>query len=257
MALLAAGLSGCFGHPAHPVTSTPSPPAQGAIAGAPARGGDMARALLFVRQHAVWKGEHPGLVFLPHVERDVVNHFRGRTPLGPLRTVAAFGIHGPSPLTPEAMADLLLDDEAERLALAASTFRTIPEPTPPSAADRTAFRVEFLDRGAGPFTFDFRFTIGVERRDVGDGSLLLRYLALPTGDAEGVTLYRGACLIEKDGEGSRVTEYLVVGTSFAVPFFLARAARAASLRMFQDRAQALWTRARWRKAGTDPLMKEE
>lgn len=246
-------LAGCFAHPGHPVTSTPvvatDPSGDG-----PATSSEMARTLAYLQAHPVWREDHPGLVQLPAVERDIVRHFRGRTALGPLRNVAAFGVHGPSPLPPAAMADLLLDGEAERLALAATTFRDVTATCSLPPGPSAAFRVEFLDRGVAPFTFDFRFTFRVDRRDVGGGSLLLRYLALPTGDAEGVTLYRGACLIEPDGTGCRVTEYLILGTGFAVPFFLRKTARAGSLRVFQDRARALWTRARWRAAGTDPLL---
>ena len=68
-----------------------------------------------------------------------------------------------------------------------------------------------------------------------------------------MTLYRAVSLLEPAPGGCQVTELIILGTDFTVPFFLRGIARRGSLKLFQDRVHALWTRARWRAEGVDPL----
>lgn len=100
-----------------------------------------------------------------------------------------------------------------------------------------------LRRGQGPLRYNFAFTSRTERWDLPDGVVLMRHDPHPDPRPEHVTLYRGATVIEPVGRGSRVTEFLVMGTDVKVPFFLRGAMRSQSVKVFRDRATNMWKRA--------------
>ena len=50
-------------------------------------------------------------------------------------------------------------------------------------------------------------------------------------------------LIEPEGAGCRLTEFLILGTDISVPFFLYGTLRKKSLQIFYDRAEDLWKHA--------------
>jgi len=263
-------LSACHARPDHPVLSTalaPSPPVEAAADAPepPPPSGAAARAALFAGMPEIDAalralaarpsppGAPPRIVELPALEREVLRTRGGAAALGPIRLVTAFGSSGRAPLPPSRMADLALDPEAERFALAADAVREIGREIDLPGVSRRRFWTEMRQRAYGPFRTDFRFASTAERWDLPDGTVLLRQDSWPVRERRGVTLYRGGAVLEPDGAGSRVTEVTVVGVDVAVPFFLVGAARRDSLGVSQNRLIALWTRAQWRLEGRDPL----
>ncbi|MDF1702709.1 MAG: hypothetical protein P1V36_16295, partial [Planctomycetota bacterium] len=253
-------LSGCQRFPGHPVRlSAPRLAAEAArpepgVVPEPAHSDDaQRRASLFLGLEGVLRrldalhalprpaGEVPRYERLPEVGRSVRRRYRRGGFGGPVRHVVVLGVTGRVPLTPQAMADLMLDHEVERQVLAASSFRPLGLDFDVPGHRRERNRVELLGVGFGPIRFNLRFNIVAERCDLADGSVLLRYDPALEPRNERVTLYRGGARLEPlpDG-GTRVTELVILGTSIDVaPMFLPPLLKMAGDTL-HNRATNLW-----------------
>lgn len=253
-ALLLLSLSGCAARIDH-VGAGP-PPVVPAASEPAAPDGRQARLVFFLdmadalgplddlRRRAPPAGSPPWVGPLPDVERAVLARRRGPGPFGPVLQAAAVGTAGRVPLSPRAMADLLLDPEVERQVLAADEFRLLRTAFEVPGALRRSYQAEMRNMGHAPFQATLRFATDGERWDLADGSVLLRYDLKFVPRPEHVTLWRGACVIEPDPAGALVTEFLVLGTDLRVPFFLEASLRALSLETLENRAVNLFRRAR-------------
>jgi hypothetical protein len=257
--LLVAPLAACHGHASHPVFDSatappplapfrppspphpePSTPTGRAAAEAFYRGfADVEGPIAALRTRGTPAGARPVLVELEDVEQGVRRRGPRRGPLGELRHVGAYGFAAFFPLPPRRAADLLASPSAERFALGAHTFRVERVEAHGAGVVRRRYRVELLGMGEGPFRFDFRFTTAIERWDLPDGVVLLRYDPLPDPPPEHVTLFRGAAVVRPVEGGSEVTEFLVLGTDVGIPFFLEGRLRGLTRDLFQARVSRL------------------
>jgi hypothetical protein len=187
----------------------------------------------------------PAFTLLPSVEASVRERFAGKTVDGLLRHAVAIGTVGTVPLPPSAMADLLMDPETERQVLAAATCHLHRTEFALPGARRAQLRIEMLNMGFGPMRYDLRFTVVFERRDLADGRILLRYDLGADPAPEHVTLYRGACLIEPSGTGSKMSEIIILGTDIQVPALFSKGLRNLVVTTLRNRVTNLWVRA-WR-----------
>jgi hypothetical protein len=258
---LASVVCGCRAHPRHPVVAAlTSPAATRAVAersplmaapdGAAARAellrgfDDAKNVFQRLGARASTAGAAPRLYMLPNLERAAYQRqARGRSrtrPVKVVRNAAAVGYSAHFPAPPRAVADLILDPQAETRALGADRFALVGVDFDVPGATRRRFRVEMLRRGEGPFRFNLRFTFVTERWDLPDGSVVMRHDLCGDQPAEHVTVYQGASLIVPEGSGSRVTEFLVTGTDISVPFFLRSRLRKKSVELFGSRVRTLW-----------------
>jgi hypothetical protein len=127
---------------------------------------------------------------------------------------------------PRDVADTLMDPAVLARSLDASDIRTTGETRPPegSTSSRT-LAVALLNKGRGPFRYDFRWSMRILREDLPGGAVLLRYDLLAAPAPERVAVFQGVATIEPEGSGSRLSEALVMGTSVSIPFFLVGPAR--------------------------------
>jgi hypothetical protein len=193
-------------------------------------------------------GAPPALVPLPDVEAAVRRRFARGAPGGALREAFAAGTSAHFPLPPRRMADLLGHPEAERRSFGADTFRVVATAFELPDASRRTYVVEMLNQGEGPIRFDFRFAMAVERWDLADGSVLLRYDPVPWGGTQHVTLFRGMAVIEPAAGGSLLTEVLVFGSDVRLPFFLRGKLRGATADSFRRRLERLQSFSRGPRA---------
>lgn len=263
-ALLALALTNtaCRGRAGHPVLGTlrSAAPAQVVAAERASEPGPpqgvLARTMLFLgwqdaetplrylAAHPSPPGVEPQVVQLTRLERAVRRRYaRGAPTGGVIREAIAVGFSIWLPISPHRAADLLLDPAFEKDALDADRFETLQIEFEVAGASRRRARVELLNRGKGPIRVDLRFTSLTERWDLPDGSVIMRHDPYPTPPPEHVTLYRGATWIVPEGTGSRVTEFVVMGTDISVPFFLRGVLRSQSVNVFRIRAIRLWRRA--------------
>lgn len=260
--LLTPGLcAGCQAFPGHPLrpsqprlATTPHSTA-GAIPEPPPPGDEEIEALLFLGLEGLLKPLHelherplpPNqmLVFgsLPKMEAAVRRRLGKRGLGGPLRHIVAVGATGHVPLAPMEMADLIMDPAVEEEALVATVCRLIRTEYAMPGARREHFRLELLKTGMGPFRYDLRFTVIFERRELSDGRVFLRYDLGATPPNEHVTLYRGGCLIEPSGSGSRVTEIIIFGLDILMPPFIQNALRNLVAKTLRTRATTIWEHA--------------
>jgi len=145
------------------------------------------------------------------------------------------------------MLGLLLDPVLEKRALDAQRFEVLSWSFKLADRERFRYRVE-MRKGTPPWIFDFHFTGVTERWDLPGGTFLLRHDPTSSPQQRGITLYRGATVIERWGSGSRVTELVILGSDLRLPFFLRRIGRRETLGLFQDRIDTIWREAR-RQAG--------
>jgi hypothetical protein len=185
----------------------------------------------------------PVLVEIPNLEAAVVRRHRGHGYGGPVRLVGALGVVGHVPLRPAEMAAMMQDEVVEKQILAADVFSRIGTEYVLRGSRRDRYRAEFLRIGDAFWIYDLRFTFSCERVDVADGRVLLRYDPRVVPAPEHVTLWRGLCLLEPEGTGTRVTEILIIGTDLNLPFFLVPEMRRIVRKRLADRAQNLWIRA--------------
>ena len=253
----------CVAFPGHPVRlSEPriddaARPAAGDIAEPPAPRDDEVEAFLFLGLEGLLKRLHalqahsppeprkPLIGALPELEAAVRKRYAAGGFGGPTRHVIAVAAVGRVPLSPRRMADLMMEPEVERQVLAADVFRPIAVDFRLPGALREHSQVALLRQGFGPFRHDLRFTVITERRDLTDGRVLLRYDPGGTPAPQNVTLYRGGCLLEPDGEGARVVEIVIIAVSIKVPPFLDSGLRDLVRSTMSNRVTNLWVRA-WR-----------
>ncbi len=136
---------------------------------------------------------------------------------------------------------MLLDPVVEQQLLAAQAFRPIETVYDLPGATRRDFWVEKLRMGVGPFRFDLRFAISVERLDLADGCVWLRYDPRLNPRPQGVTLYRGGAWLVPERGGTRVNELILFGTE--LKGIVWNMARPLVDKTFSDRAVNLWKRA--------------
>jgi hypothetical protein len=194
-----------------------------------------------VRERAT-DGVRPAFVRLTRIERSVLQRYR-RVEGANVNQVAVIGTAGRMPLPPEAAARLFLDPEVERQVLAARRFEHAATVFQTERHRRDVYRVEKLRVGAGPFRYDLRFATAVERLDLDDGRIAVRYDPVVWRATTGVSLYRGLLLIEPDGDGSRVTEIVVFGTPLTAPAPFDQILKNLVYDTFQHRGTNLWKRA--------------
>lgn len=221
------------------VADTPEPDAalQGLISGLET----LYERLLRVRERASI-GAKPAFVRVTEAEESVRRRYRGRRGM-PVNQVAVIGTAGRMPLPPAQAAALLLDPEVERQVLAAKRFERVGTLFALPGHRRDRFHVEKLRVGFGTMRYDLRFATAVERVDLGDGRIAVRYDPQPWKAATGVSLYRGLLLIEPEGEGSRVTEVIVFGTPLTAPVPFDQILGNLVYETFRHRSTNLWKRA--------------
>jgi hypothetical protein len=132
----------------------------------------------------------------------------------------------------------MMDTAVLRRTLDAQEGRTISDAVVEGLRTQTS-SLGLLDRGKGPFRWDFRWTFRVVREDLGRGGVLLRYDLLPAPAPERVAVFQGAAVLEPDGDGARITEAVVLGTDVSLPFFLVGPAREGVADMLEIRAKRL------------------
>jgi hypothetical protein len=142
----------------------------------------------------------------------------GRGPLGGVvRNAVVYGLSARLPIAPRQASRLWLDPRAQGKALGVSAFHLEGRAFEIPEAARLAYRVEMLDVGTKPLTFDLVFGLWIEVLELGDGTVLLRYDPRPTPGARHVTLWRGGAILEPDGAGCVLTEVLAFGTDLYLP----------------------------------------
>jgi hypothetical protein len=168
-----------------------------------------------------------------------------RGPLGGrLRNVVMYGAVGRLPVSPRDAAGLWLDPKVQGAALGTPGFHAEEVIFGLPQAYRQAARVEILDVGTKPLTFDLVFGTYVEVQELFDKTVLLRYDPRPVRGARHVTLWRGGCVFEPDptgpgGHGSIATEVVIFGTDVYLPLvepLLRKQIEGA----FATRAERLW-----------------
>lgn len=252
---------GCREFPGHPLRpsqprlTTAAPSAAGAIPEPPNPADAEVEAFLFLGLEGLLKPLHElrarplpageRLLFgsLPKIQAAVRKRLGNRGLGGPLRHVVAVGATGHVPLSPVRMADLIMDAAVEEEALVATVCCRIRTEYTLPGARREHFRLELLKTGMGPFRYDLRFTVIFERRELSDGRVFLRYDLGAAPPNEHVTLYRGGCLIEPSGSGSRVTEIIIFGLDIVMPPFVKGALRNLVIKTLRTRATTIWDHA--------------
>ncbi len=73
--------------------------------------------------------------------------------------------------------------------------------------------------------------------------MYLRYDPDVRPKPEHVTLFRGGCLLEPEGSGTRVTEILIIGTDIQLLPFLQGEFTKLVLKTMGDRVKHVWSRA--------------
>jgi len=197
------------------------------------------------------RGPTPRILRLASMERAVQQRYRRGGPGGPVRSVAVMAVVGQVPIPPEETADLLEDPEVERAALAADALWQVGEEYALPRTRRVRYRAFLLRRGAGPIRYDLRFSFAMERAATADGSICLRYDPDLVPRPEHVTLFRGGCLLEPDGTGTRIAEILILGTDIRLLPILQGELEELVLETMRDRARSLWARA-WAATAARP-----
>ncbi len=222
---------GCRAFPGHPVRSSEPRLDAGVARGPlpavpepPTPGGEDAVRALFRGLDGILEplrslhaepgpaGRGPRMQRMRRMERVVKARYRRGGFGGRVRGLIALAATGRVPIAPRAMAALLLDPEVERSALSADAVRRLGVVYDVPGMRRERYRMELLRRGYGPFRFDLRFSFAFERLDVSEDVVYLRYDPDVRPRPEHVTLFRGGCLLQRDGQGTRVTEILILGT---------------------------------------------
>lgn len=189
-------------------------------------------------------GEEPEVRRRPDLERSAQARYRARGFGGPVRHVLALAATGRTPARPAQVADLIAAPEVERRLLAATRVERVAWPLDRPAHQRQVLRVRIDDLGPPGLGTDLDFHLALERWDLPDGRIVLRYDPHVPPAPRRVTLWRGACLIEPlPGGGARATEVILLGTDFHAPLVGGLLLRQAQARL-THRALNLWVRAR-------------
>jgi hypothetical protein len=141
------------------------------------------------------------------------------------RILLAVGFAARVAASPARCADALMDPAALARTLDADDSRAVGDGVEGARRVRR-ISLALLDRGKGPFRYDFRWTFRVSRIDLPGGSVLVRYDLEPQPAPERVSLFHGAAVIEPEGTGSRLSEVVVLGSDLSLPFFLRSQGRA-------------------------------
>jgi hypothetical protein len=157
------------------------------------------------------------VVEVPPAARDAADRLRAVGARAP-RIMLALGFSAKASKSPSACADTLLDPEVLRKTLDADESTAVQ--TRGADGPYRLHSLTLLNRGKGPFRFDFRWSFRAERFDRPDGAVLVRYALLSTPPPERMTAFQGAVVIVPDGAGSRVLEVLVLGSDVSLPSFL-------------------------------------
>lgn len=182
---------------------------------------------------------------LREASRALLARMGPRGPLGGrLRNALVFGAVGRLPLSARDAAGLWLDPGAQGAALGTRGFRTEGVVFGLPDSFRQAARVEILDVGTKPLTFDLVFGTYVEVKELFDKTVLLRYDPRAVAGERHVSLWRGGCVFEPDpaapgGRGCIATEVVVFGTDIHLPLLeglLRREVESA----FATRAERFW-----------------
>jgi hypothetical protein len=121
--------------------------------------------------------------------------------------------------SPEACAEVLMDPAALGKTLDAEEARSAGDAVEGLRRVRR-ISLGLLDRGKGPFRYDFRWTFRISRIDLPGGSVLLRYDLEPHPIPERVSFFQGAAVIEPHAGGTRISEVVALGSDLSLPFFL-------------------------------------
>lgn len=141
-----------------------------------------------------------------------------RGPLGGVvRNAVVYSLSARLPIAPRQASRLWLDPQAQGKALGVPAFQLEGRAFEIPESARLAYRVEMLDVGTKPLTFDLVFGLWIEALELGDGTVLLRYDPRPTAGAQHVTLWRGGAILEPDGAGCVLTEVVAFGTDLHLP----------------------------------------
>jgi hypothetical protein len=121
--------------------------------------------------------------------------------------------------SPARCAEVLVDPAALGRTLDADESRSLGDAVEGMRRVRR-LSLALLDRGKGPFRFDFRWAFRASRIDLPGGSVLLRYDLEPHPAPERVSFFQGAAVLEPTGGGTRIVEVVVLGSDLSLPFFL-------------------------------------
>ncbi len=148
----------------------------------------------------------------------LMRRLEGRGPLGgTLRNAVVYGISGRLPITTQQAGWLWYREELQGKALGIQAFKREERVFELSHSARMGYRVELLGVGTKPLTFDLVFGLSIEGLELPDGTVLLRYDPRPVPGARHVTLWRGGCIFEPEGQGCVVTEVVAFGTDIHLP----------------------------------------
>ena len=187
----------------------------------------------------------PRFVPLPELEQALTRRYARGTSLGPVHSLAVLGVIAWAPAPPQRVAGLWVHPDVMHRVLAAQQVSARgPVRRWPRAARRTLF-VEKSGVGAGPLRTNLRFAIAMERVDLSSGDVWVRSDSDPSIPGAHVTLWRGLLHAAPlaGGQGSRITEVLVIGTDLRAPPLLEDTLRKQTLKTLRDSRVNLMKRA--------------
>jgi hypothetical protein len=186
----------------------------------------------------------PRVTRLRALEQSAAQRYRTGGFGGPVRSLVACGVCGRVPVPPSRVADLIQDPEVERRLLAADEVTLVRTVYAVPGQSRRVHRVRLRAEGLPGMRLHFDFHGAVERWDLPDGTVLLRYDPEVEPRPRHVTLWRGGCWIRPDGEGALVSEVLLLGSDVALPGPLRGLLVRRVFDTLENRAINLWVRAR-------------
>lgn len=188
-------------------------------------------------------GDGPRVSRLRALEQSAAQRYRSGGFGGPVRSLVACGVCGRVPIPPARFADLVADPEVERRVLAADEVSLVRTVFAVPGQWRRVHRVRLRAQGLPGLCLPLDFHGALERWDLPDGNVVLRYDPEVEPQPRHVTLWRGACWIRPEGEGSLVSEVLLLGSDVSLPGPLRGLLTRRVFDTLDNRATNLWLRA--------------
>jgi hypothetical protein len=192
--------------------------------------------LEFVAPHAASRGKTiTTTARLPQAEEQV---YREAVASG-RRDVRSLFVHGVAyrvSCPPARAAQVLCDPEVEKTSFAAQEGSDLG---PAARGEGRRMSFGLLDMGEKPFVYDFRFSVEATRVTRPGGVFLVRTEMIAEPAPERVSLVAGVAVCAPDGDGTRVSEVIAIGSPVSTPFFLKGKARSAVDRILSQRATRL------------------
>ncbi len=201
-------------------------------------------AILLEERQGARAGTEPRRSRRRDLERSVRERYADGGFGGAVRHVVALAITGIVPMAPGPLAELILAPDVEQRLLAADQVTEERVLLERPGLRRAVLRLTMSGVGIATWRVDLRVHIAMERWDLADGRVLLRYDPHVPPQPRHVTLWRGACLLEPlPGGGTRATEVLVLATDLRPPPLFAGLLTQHVWSTLENRALNLWIRA--------------